>query len=535
MRISRNATIEDAVEMFRSSQIDLLEVEDDRGRVLGVFTTSNLKEAIETGRLHASIEQLMSMKKEDGFLPRVQSMKENEYTELIKSAVFSNIIDSLYDGVYITDGEGVTVKVNKAYERITGITVDKVLGYHMNDLVKVGYFSKSASLEVLHQKRAITVMQTLHNDRKVIVSGTPIFNEKGEILYVISSVRDITELLRLKMEMDDLQQLKWLRQSSNDMLEQISDADIIAVSEESLNLYALAERVAKTDVKVLIHGESGVGKTLIAKHIHEKSDRHDGVFLELNCGAFSPTLIESELFGYEPGSFTGALAKGKKGLLEVADNGTLFLDEIGDLPLEIQVKLLKVIEEQAFIPVGSSKVKKIDVRIIAATNKDLKKLVEEGRFREDLYYRLNVVPMHVPPLRQRPKDLLPLIHFFLEHFNTQYDCQKEISIEALDFLHQYGWPGNIRELRNIIERLIVTSVDDTIRINDLPEEIKSVKTDQLLLSDQILPLRKAVDMLERKLITKALKRYKTTRKAAEVLEVSQSTIVQKMKKWDLAD
>lgn len=535
MRLYRNATIEDAVEMFRSSKIDQLEVEDDHGQVLGVFTTSNLKEAIETGRLHETIEQLMSVKKEESFFPQVQSMKENEYTELIKSTVFSNIIDSLYDGVYITDGEGETVKVNKAYERITGISKNKVIGYHMKDLVKAGYFSKSASIEVINQKRPITVMQTLHNDRKVIVSGTPIFNKMGDILYVISNVRDITELLRLKLEIDELQQMKLLRQLSRDMLEHVSDSDIITVSEATIKVYSLAERVAKTDVKVLIHGESGVGKTLIAKYIHENSTRSEGAFLELNCGAFPPSLIESELFGYEPGSFTGGLAKGKKGLLEVADNGTLFLDEIGDLPLEIQVKLLKVIEDQTFIPVGSSKVKNINVRIIAATNKDLKKLVEEGSFREDLYYRLNVVPMYIPPLRQRQKDLLPLIHHYLDLFNSQYQCHKEISIEALDFLQQYSWPGNIRELRNIIERLVVTTPHDTIHINDLPEEIKPTRTEQFLLSDTILPLKKAVDMLERELITKALKRYKTTRKTAEMLEVSQATIVQKMKKWELID
>lgn len=535
MRLFWTDLIEEALDMFRSSDKDFLEVENEQGNVIGFFTKSDLNHAVQMGRLHEPIGMLMSMKVNENVSSHVHPIDENEYSKLIESTVFSDIIDSLYDGVFITDGRGITVKVNKAYERITDIPADKIIGFHMNDLVKAGYYSKSASMEVIKAKRPITVMQTLRNDRKIIVSGTPIFNRAGEILYVINSVRDITELLRLKLEIEDLQQLKLLRQSSKRMIEEREDADFIAVSEETVKLYALAERVAKTDAKVLLNGESGVGKTLIAKYIHEKSNRQCGAFLELNCGAFPASLIEAELFGYEAGAFTGALTKGKKGLLEVADNGTLFLDEIGELPLEVQVKLLKVIEDQAFIPVGGSKVKKVNVRIIAATNKDLKVLVKEGRFREDLFYRLNVVPIYIPALRHRTKDLLPLIQYYLDLFNTQYESQKEISIEALDFLHQYEWPGNIRELRNMIERLVVLTIHDMIEVKDLPEEIKPTKKEYFLLLETIIPLKQATDMLERELITKALQRYKTTRKAAEVLGVSQSAIVQKMKKWNLVD
>lgn len=528
-------SIEDALDMFRSSDQDVLAVENETGQVIGYFSKNDLNEAIQKGRLHEPIGQLISFEADNQVRSFVQPIEGNDYTKLIESTVFSDIIDSLYDGVFITDGRGIPVKVNKAYERITDISADKVIGFHMNDLVKKGYYSKSASIEVIKTKRPVTVMQTLRNERKIIVSGTPIFNRKKEILYVINSVRDITELLRLKLEIEDLQQLKWLRQSSKKMVEVRSDEDFIAVSEAAVTLYAQAERVAKTDAKVLLIGESGVGKTVIAKYIHEKSHRQGGAFLELNCGAFPASLIEAELFGYEAGAFTGALTKGKKGLLEVADNGTLFLDEIAELPLEIQVKLLKVIEDQAFIPVGGSKVKKINVRIIAATNKDLKVLVKEGRFREDLYYRLHVVPLYIPPLRDRSKDLVPLIQYYLDWFNAQYGCQKEISIEALDFLHQYEWPGNIRELRNIIERLVVLTIHDTIEVQDLPEEIKPMRTKSFLLPEKIIPLKQAVDLLEHELITMALKRYKTTRKAAEKLEISQSAIVQKMKKWGRTD
>ncbi|WP_051254971.1 sigma-54 interaction domain-containing protein [Pontibacillus marinus] len=244
-------------------------------------------------------------------------------------------------------------------------------------------------------------------------------------------------------------------------------------------------------------------------------------------------LIEAELFGYEPGAFTGALTKGKKGLLEVADQGTLFLDEIGDLPLELQVKLLKVIEDQAFYPVGSSKLKHIDVRIIAASHKNLKNLVEKGDFREDLYYRLNVVPIRIPPLRERTKEIHAMTQHFLQEYNSTYGFNKTITLDALDALYDYEWPGNIRELKNLIEQLVVITPEDQITREDLPEELIQSRDDAKRKDDQeIIPLKQAIEQVEREMITKAMRKYKTTRKVAEVLEVSQSTIVQKMKKWE---
>jgi PAS domain S-box-containing protein len=227
MRIFSTDSIEDAVEMFRSSDKDVLEVENDQGHVIGYFTKSDLNEAVQKGRLHEPIGQLISMEVDEHVRSSIQHTEGKEYIKLIESHVFSDIIDSLYDGVFITDGRGIPVKVNKAYERITDITADKVIGFHMSDLVKAGYYSKSASMEVIKSKRPVTVMQTLRNDRKIIVSGTPIFNRKREILYVINSVRDITELLRLKLEIEDLQQLKLLRQSSRSMIEERNGEEFI--------------------------------------------------------------------------------------------------------------------------------------------------------------------------------------------------------------------------------------------------------------------------------------------------------------------
>ncbi|QHE54383.1 PAS domain S-box protein [Pontibacillus sp. HMF3514] len=455
----------------------------------------------------------------------------HQYSEILDSPIFTDIINSLHDGVFITNGEGVTVKVNKAYERITDLKAEQLIGYHMDDVIKAGYISKSASLHVLKEKRPVTLMQKIANGRNIIVSGTPIFSNNQEILYVINSVRDITELLELKHQIEDLQELKNLRQSSKEAYSKTEESPFYA-SDKMKNLITIIERVAKTDAQVLMQGETGVGKTMIAKHIHEKSNRSSKSFLELNCGALPTNLIEAELFGYEPGAFTGALSKGKKGLLEVADQGTLFLDEIGDLPLELQVKLLKVIEDQAFYPVGSSKLKHINVRIIAASHKNLKNLVHKGEFREDLYYRLNVVPIHIPPLRERKKEIHAMTQHFLQEYNEAYGFSKTITLDALDAFYDYEWPGNIRELKNLIEQLVVITSDDQITREELPEELLQKNYSTQKNDDEIIPLNQAIEQVEREMITKAMRKYKTTRKVAEVLEVSQSTIVQKMKKWE---
>ncbi|GIN92380.1 RNA polymerase subunit sigma-54 [Siminovitchia terrae] len=465
--------------------------------------------------------------------PPSKSIDNHEYIKMIESPIFGKLIDSLYDGIYITDGNGVTVKVNKAYERITGLNRAELIGHHMEDVVTSGLINKSVSLQVIKEKRPITLMQIIKQERKIIVSGMPVFNEENDVLFVVTNVRDVTELLHLKLELEELQKIKELKQVSKELSGVHSDP--IIISEESREMFFVAEKVAKTNAKVLLQGETGVGKSVVARYIHDNSSRKHAPFLELNCGALPPSLIEAELFGYEPGAFTGALAKGKKGLLEIAHNGTLFLDEIGELPLEIQAKLLKVIEDQAFIPIGSTKVKKIDIRIISATLKNLRELVNQGKFREDLFYRLHVVPIEVPPLRKRKKELLLLIEHYIEDFNRSYGWNKHISVEALELLQHYAWPGNIRELKNVIERMMIMVANAQMDVSDLPIEIRDAKHDQSLLGEEIIPLKDAVERVEKHYILKAMKEYKTTRKAAEVLQISQPTIVQKMKKWQQID
>lgn len=452
-------------------------------------------------------------------------------------ASFEELLNALHDGVYITDGQGKTLKVNQAYERLTGLSGADLLGRQMQELVKSGLISQSASLRVLQDGKPTSVMQSLSQGKKLLVSATPILAADQSIRYVVSTVRDMTELLRMKRERDELQQLKQLRNSTARLhagqRDNLLQSPLMADQEVSGRVFALARQVADCDVKVLLQGETGVGKTLVAQFIHNASDRAKEPFLALNCGALPENLIEAELFGYAPGAFTGAGTKGKRGLLELAHNGTLFLDEIGDLPLAVQVKLLKVIEENRFIPVGGLELKEVDVRIISATHHDLKQQVAEGKFRADLYYRLNVVPISIPALRERSEEIGPLLEYYLAHFNQRYSRQAQWSLEALELLGEYAWPGNIRELINVVERLVVTCNSQVIEALDLPEDIidrQARNTD-----DSRLPLRKVLENAERQAIRAALQVHKTTRLAAKALGVSQATVVQKMKRWEHSD
>ncbi|MFP6851116.1 MAG: sigma 54-interacting transcriptional regulator [Pseudomonas sp.] len=450
---------------------------------------------------------------------------------------FRELIDALHDGLYITDASGITLKVNRAYERLTGLRSEDVVGQHMQALVEQGVISQSVSLRVLKEGKALSMMQSVSQGKRLLVSGTPICAADGSVRYVLSTVRDMTELLRIKHERDELQYLKQLRSSTAQLhagqRDDLLDASPVANHPVSARVFAQARQVAASDVKVLLQGETGVGKTLIAQYIHKTSPRAAQPFLALNCGALPENLIEAELFGYVAGAFTGAGSKGKRGLLELAHQGTVFLDEIGDLPLVLQVKLLKVIEESRFIPVGGLEVKEVDVRIITATHHDLRRMVSEGRFRADLYYRLNVVPIHIPALRERPEEVQPLLDFYLAEFNQRYQRELEWGLEALDVLTEYAWPGNIRELINLVERLVVTCSGATVGLFDLPEDMRNSRAEGD--GESQLPLRKQVENLERRLIRKALLRHKTTREAAKVLGVSQATLVQKMQRWERSD
>jgi len=500
----------DSVEKAWEYHVGGLPVVNEEGKLVGILTKTNL---------------LM------GYYKDLQEVKR-------LNKELDAIIESSYDGFYITDGKGYTLRINSAYSRITGIKPEEVIGRHMKELVDKGVYSQSVTLLVLKKKKPVTIMHDIKTGKRVLITGNPVFNEKGEIERVVTNVRDITELNRLKKQ---LEETKELTQRYHLELQELRNKQqkldgVVAKSMEMKKTIEMAKKVAKVDSTVLISGESGVGKEILAKIIHSFSKRSNGPFIKVNCAAIPETLLESELFGYEEGSFTGAKKKGKPGMFELARNGTIFLDEIGELPLNLQPKLLRVIQDRELIRVGGSHPIELDVRIIAATNRDLEEMVRKGKFREDLFYRLNVVPITIKPLRERKDDILPLIVHFVEKFNKKYQLNKRFASKTVDILMEYTWPGNVRELENMIERLMVMINDDIIQPHHLPNRIKDATQpiNYLVKDDIIIPLKKAVAETEKNLIKKALEKYKTTRKAAKALGIDQSTVVRKAKKYKIS-
>jgi len=293
-------------------------------------------------------------------------------------------------------------------------------------------------------------------------------------------------------------------------------------------------RAAQVKSTVLIRGESGVGKGFFAKLIHFASPRKEGPFIRVDCGSIPESLIESELFGYDRGAFTGARAEGKPGHFELAEGGTLFLDEIGDLPLNVQVKLLRFLEENEMIRVGGTVPKKVDTRIIAATHRNLEEMVKKGEFRKDLFFRMNVIPIYIPPLRERPEEIPSFVQFFLQKVNRENRTNKVILSRAIDCLRQYPFPGNIRELANLVEQLVVLTQKRHIGVEDLPAHVRQPEINiGRLTESEDMNLSRAVQRLEKIMIIRALKSCGTQRKAARLLGIDQSTLARKAKRYGI--
>ncbi len=463
--------------------------------------------------------------------------KELNYMKDLNRLSFEleSIIESSYDGIYIADGEANTIKINKSYERITGLNREELIGKNMAQLVKDKVLSESVTLLVIKKKAVTTIQQQFKTGKKALVTGTPIFDNYGNVVMVVTNVRDITELSDLRTQLDQNKALARKYYSTIEELKmQLSQHEhMIAEDEKNIKVLEMAKRIAKVDTTVLILGETGVGKEEIAKLIHRNSLRKDKPYVKINCGAIPANLIESELFGYEKGAFTGASKDGKLGLFEVAEGGTLLLDEVGELSLDMQVKLLRVLQEGEIKRIGGNQPIKVDVRILAATNKDLEEMVSEGTFREDLFYRLNVIPIQVPPLRERKKDIMPLAYRFLETFNQRYHMNKTLSFSANACLLNHNWPGNVRELKNIVERVVVTSQNNEITGEDLPEKIKCKKlTNPWEMASDIMPLKEAVEAVESQLIENAFKKHGNVRAAAKALGIDASTFVRKRQKFN---
>lgn len=451
------------------------------------------------------------------------------FLETLSVSELIPILNSVKDAVFIDSSDGYSLWCNDACQELYKVTPEEIHGIHISELEKRGIFTPSVAKQVMEQRKEITIIHENRDGKKILSTGTPIFDPDGQMTKIITTSRDITELTSLQKQLEFVQNT--LKQFES--IEISSSEPIIASSRSMRNVMQLALRLASVDSTVLITGESGVGKGVIAKLLHENGARKEFPFITVNCGAIPESLIESELFGYERGAFTGSRIEGKKGLFEAAQKGTIFLDEISELPLNLQVKLLQVIQDREFTRVGGVNRIPVDVRIISATNKDLHLLVKSGKFREDLYYRLNVVPINVPPLRERPEDILPLIQSNLEKYNNQLGENKTLEPAALAVLLHYSWPGNIRELQNIVERLILTTRDNLITEENLPVFIRTSAEAQPAQSMEHTSLRASMERAEKEVLTRALAEYKSTRAIAKALQVSQPTIVRKLHKYGL--
>ncbi|MCD1160955.1 MULTISPECIES: sigma-54 interaction domain-containing protein [Peribacillus] len=444
------------------------------------------------------------------------------------------IIENSYDGIYITDQDGITLYTNSAIERITGIPKEYYIGKSVDQLIKRGILNASVTHKVVKLRRTVSVVQDNFAGKETLITGSPVFNAEGEIEQVVTNIRDLSDLNELMHELTKANELNNQYKQEIEKLRKITSKDgVVFVSDKMKMIYEIAERISDIDATVLILGETGVGKDVLARNIYNRSIRSKkGDFIKINCGAIPADLLESELFGYEGGAFTGANQKGKPGMFELAESGILFLDEVGELPLQLQVKLLRALQEREIQRIGGTKPKKIDVRIIAATNRNLSEMVKSGDFREDLFYRLNVIPITIPPLRERREDILALTDLFLTKANEQYKFSKEIDSRLKEYFYQHDWPGNVRELINIVERLVVLTDNRILSINDLPEEYQPENRNQPNLN-ATLTLKEAVERAEKEILTKAAQTYQTTYEIAEALESSQATIVRKLKKYRL--
>lgn len=461
-------------------------------------------------------------------------LETHHYINNLKLQVenYKRIFDIMEDEVFITDEYGFIQYINPRGEYIMGIKAKDYIGCHVNELVRRNVLSKSLTLEVMKtRERCAEIVDVTATDLKIICTAQPVFDENGKIIQVLSTSKNIEEIT------DKISQLSRELNSSNEKIKLLQEQVIaknkyIFESPSMQQIQKILMKIAPTDISVLIEGESGVGKEVVADTIYKLSRRKDKPFIKINCGLIPKELMESELFGYEAGAFTGALKTGKTGKLEIADGGTVFFDEIGEMELPLQVKLLEFLQDHQIVRVGGTKRIPIDVRIIAATNKNLFALVEQGTFRRDLYYRLNVMPLYIPPLRERSEDIVPMIFHFLNLANNKYGFNKHMDNGVIEKLQSFSWPGNVRELMHTIERIVVASeseyidsalFDELLMEGMTPNERTTLPKAKVICTG-LMPLKEAREKLESNLVKMAYDQFGSTYKAAELLQVNQSTV-----------
>lgn len=460
--------------------------------------------------------------------------KQNQELKLVNSEL-QELYDQIGDdAIFITDKDGNVEYYNSVIIDNCNVNYDFFIGKNVWDLEKKGLYTPYVTTRVIKSKQIESIVYDSFNFNRQMHFGigVPIFDKSGELEKVVCVSRDCTKLVEYAISLTSKNELLNKKDGSN--------RQIVTHNSNMLNVLTLTNIAANNDSTVLILGETGTGKGLVASLIHENGERKDKPFITINCGAISPAIIESELFGYEGGSFTGARKEGKIGLIEAANGGTVFLDEISELPIEQQVKLLHTIQDKTLTKVGGTKEISLDVRFIAATNKDLKKLIEQEKFREDLYYRLSVFPIKLPPLRERKEDIELLGNYFLKKFNDKYDKSVIIPKDIYNIFSNYSWPGNVREFENCIERLVIKArnslVDETMIESEMDDMNTSARINNLETTVPLEPsgnLYETLADVEKRLIKEAIDTTRTEKEAAEYLGISQSTISKKKRQYQL--
>lgn len=450
--------------------------------------------------------------------------------------MFLNIIlKNINEGICVIDNEGIVVFWNKKCEELYGIKKDVIIGKNI-----IKHFPNALCIKVLKTGKMMEYVKHRPRKNSVVVSSAIPIEKEGEVIGILTVDHDITKIARLNRELEEannkLKYLEYVKEELNKIHGNMGFESIIYKDKKMYDLIMLASKLAKSDATVMVLGESGTGKDLFARAIHQTSIRRDKPFVVVDCSSIPPNLMESELFGYEPGAFTGAKKGGKPGKFEIANKGTIFLDEIGELPLEMQSKLLRVLENHEFYRVGGLKPVKIDARVISATNRDLPRMIEKGKFREDLFFRLGVVTLKIPPLRERREDILPLIEYFMKIYSAKNKkVVEDIEPQALEIMMKYNWPGNVRELKNIIERLVILTENGVLCAEHLPKHIKDIS--QTFAQDTKVSddgLRDVIYDNERKIIADTLKACNFNKsKTARVLDIPRSTLYYKMKKLNI--
>lgn len=464
---------------------------------------------------------------------------------MIDPMLLTSFFDSILTGIYILDCKGDYIYANGSFLKMAGGEKEDLQNLNAFRMVAEGYVNESAAVKAFEEKRQITMVNHVNNQKGYqyhqIITATPIFDSEGEVEYMIVEMMNLHTLE---------QQMERAYAGTNDRLriDQISRGKetqpIIAVSPNMQAVVEMATEIASVDSTVLLTGETGTGKDVLAHYIHERSERRDKPMLTINCAALPENLLESELFGYEKGAYTGALNTGKQGLIQRANGGTLFLDEINSIPLSVQSKLLRVLESKKVKRLGSLVEEEVDFRLLAAANQDLITCIENGTFRSDLYYRLSVVPIEIPPLRERRADIVPLALRFIDRYCRRYDRTKIVTAPVLDKLVNYDWPGNVRELKNVIEGLVVSSLATTIEVKQLPKNISGITGYSVPINGaafdwetiyenapEHFSLKRYLALCEAQVIEGALRRCGNTRDAAKLLKTDQSTVVRKRQKY----